>query len=190
MKMERFHCGLRRHVSVWCLLALLVALGGGGCSERAADNSAKPSSVAVSDAGSGTGYPRGRDWEMTYAKDAYLRNYAGGLQWGDYAYFDVYCTVRLLNDRKYADSELLKIASSVVQYARRRSITNVFVDFLPPGRDSSGILGSSAIAQVVWSPNGEISGHADLGDYSRHRFRVVYNYARDQRASDANPLGI
>lgn len=189
MKIERCRRALQ-NAAIICSLALTVGLCSSCSSEKAARSSPDLGDGVVSGVASGTDYPRGRDWEMTYAKDAYLRNYAGGLQWGDYAYFDVYCTVRLLNDRKYADSELLKIASSVVQYARRRSITNVFVDFLPPGSDSSGILGSSAIAQVVWSPNGEISGHAGLGDYSRHRFRVVYNYARDQRASDANPLGI
>jgi hypothetical protein len=188
MKIERCRRALQ-NAAIICALALVVGLCSSCSSEKAA-RSPDFGDGAVSGVASGTDYPRGRDWEMTYAKDAYLRNYAGGLQWGDYAYFDVYCTVRLLNDRKYADSELLKTASSVVQYARRRSITNVFVDFLPPGRDSSGILGSSAIAQVVWSPNGEISGHAALGDYSRHHFRVVYNYARGQRASDANPLGI
>lgn len=60
-------------------------------------------------------------------------------------------------------------------------------DYGTAGWEWGGFLGSSAIAQVVRSPNGVISGHAGLGDYSRHRFRVVYNCARDQRASDANP---
>jgi hypothetical protein len=170
-------------------LALVVGLCSSCSSEKAA-RSPDFGDGAVSGVASGTDYPRGRDWEMTYAKDAYLRNYAGGLQWGDYAYFDVYCTVRLLNDRKYADSELLRIANSVVQYARQRTITNVYIDFLPPESASSHVLGSSVIADVVWSPDGDISRHASLGDYSRHRYRVVFNYARDQRASDTNPLGI
>jgi hypothetical protein len=182
MKIKRYRRALQ-NAAIICSFALIAGLCSSCSNERAARSSADFGDGTVSGVASGTDYPSGRDWEMTYAKDAYLRNYAGGLQWGDYAYFDVYCTVRLLNDRKYADSELLRIANSVVQYARQRTVTNVYIDFLPPES-------ASIIADIVWSPDGDISRHADLGDYSRHRYRVVFNYARDQRAGDANPLGI
>ncbi|MGD9675281.1 MAG: hypothetical protein AB7V19_01160 [Candidatus Bipolaricaulia bacterium] len=127
---------------------------------------------------------------MTDTRDEYLRSYAGNLQWGGYAYLDVYCSVLLLRDRTYTDNELLGMARQVATYAKRREITNVIVDFFPPKTAVSRSLSSSSIARIVWAPNGDFMKREELGEYSTHRFRVVYNYARTQRASEANPYGL
>jgi hypothetical protein len=104
-------------------------------------------------------------------------------------YLDVSYTVQLLRNRKYSDSELLGIASKIVASAKQRKITGVSIAFWPPVTSSSAVWGSESVAQVVWASGGDLYTHGQVGDYSRHRFRVVYNYAKNKPAAEANKYG-
>jgi len=104
---------------------------------------------------------------------------------GEILSLKVTSTVRLTADRRYEDNELLRIARSVVQFERHRSISRVFVDFVCPDCDKSELffLVSETIASVwwEWAPEGGAFGKEvpNLGDYSEHSYRVVSNFTRD-----------
>jgi len=167
-----------RYPALVVLLAVVVVLASGcGHDERGGSTAAT---------GLDSGYPKGRDWEVVHTGDEWLR-----LTWDEYAYFDVWYVVRLLRDRKYSDSELVGIATRLVRFATERKITGVRVTFWPPDTPSNR-FGSWAIASVVWGRDDSLDLQADtkIGDYSRHRFQVTYNYARNKRAGEANAFGL
>lgn len=164
---------VRAPLFVLLAAALLLTASCGG-------NRSQSSTSGNSDAAS----PHGSDWALEEPN----------VRWYSMLTWDVDCRVYLLRDRKYADGELLSVAKKVVQYVvaqassqrREVGITGVNVYFFPPKGTPAAVVGQSAIASVEWSA-GEGS---NVTDFSSFKYALEYNYARRQRAGEANAYGL
>jgi|GEM_PF-3363450 len=129
-----------------------------------------------------SGYPSGRGWEMIDSDEHGLRQpdvHTHPDEW-EIRTLNITATVRLKNERRYTDTELLGIAKRVVDYETRRPVTKVVVEFVHAKYDPNDFPGVWEVASVYWAPNGDLmQPSSDLGDYFRHRYRVGYNKTRD-----------
>jgi len=142
------------------LAAALLLSGCGGPADRGAGTGTAATEKSL---------PKGRGWEVVSTRDDYVELDAG------YDYLDVYCVVRLLDERPYGDNELLSIAKTVVEPIRKRKVSKVDITFVVS--EPSRLVGMRDVGEVVWSVRGEKypDGLNKRGDYSQHRFRVLSN---------------
>lgn len=149
--------------AVCCLTVLAAALllfGCGGSGDRRAGTGTTTTEKSL---------PKGHGWEGVSTRDDYVELDAG------YDYLDVYCVVRLLDERPYGDNELLSIAKAVVEPIRKRKVSKVDITFVV--NDPSRLVGMRDVGEAVWSVRGEKypDGLNKRGNYSQHRFRVLSN---------------
>jgi hypothetical protein len=140
------------------LAAVVLPFGCGGPADRGAGTGTAATEKSL---------PKGRGWEVVSTRDDYVELDAG------YDYLDVYCVVRLSDQRPYGDNELLSIAKAVVEPIRKRKVSKVDITFVVS--EPSRLVGMRDVGEAIWSVRGEKypSGLTRRGDYSQHQFRVL-----------------
>jgi hypothetical protein len=157
---RRRRCLQRAAPWVVVLIAVVLPFGCGGPADRG---------VGTGTAATEKSLPKGRGWEMVSTRDDYVELDAG------YDYLDIYCVVRLSDQRPYGDNELLSIAKAVVEPTRKRRVSKVDITFVV--NEPSRLVGMRNVGEAIWSVRGEKypDGLNRRGDYSQHRFRVLSN---------------